>query len=150
MPIPAGSTLPEEPKMTPLPADVYEVDIEDIDEEIKPSPWKNEDGSDQPDIHQFKIIMNVQDDPFNGRKIISWVRASLRTGTKSKRPTLPQFLLAVTGESFGTEDRSKITADFLNSLIGGKLRVSTQIEKAKNSDNEYTVVTSFLPSKRAA
>lgn len=136
--------------MTPLPADVYEVDIEDIDEEIKPSPWKNEDGSDQPDIHQFKIIMNVQDDPFNGRKIISWVRASLRTGTKSKRPTLPQFLLAVTGESFGTEDRSKITADFLNSLIGGKLRVSTQIEKAKNSDNEYTVVTSFLPSKRAA
>lgn len=147
MPVPTGSQLPEEPKFVPLPPDVYEVVIQDIEEEIKPSPFKNADGSNQEDSHQYKVTMVVQEDPFKDRKITAWVRASLRTGTKSKRPTLPQFLLAVTGQSFGQDDRDKVKGEFLNTLIGMRLRVATQVEKAKTSDNEFAVVNSFLATK---
>lgn len=150
MPVQAGVTLPEEQQLPPLPNDVYCVQIADIEYEKKPSPFKNEDGSAQADTEQYKLKLAVTDvGQYLDRWVTCWVKASLRASTKSKRPTLPQFLFAVTGQNFGPDDRAKITADFMNSLIGSELRVTTVCEKSKDGSKEYAVVTSFLPIKKA-
>lgn len=149
MPVPQGSSLPPEAPFVPLPADVYEVKIEDIEEEIKPSPFKKPDGTPEEDSHQFKLTLLIQDEPFVNRKITCWVRASLRDSTKSKYPTLPKLLLAVTGQQFGLDDRDKITGEFLNTLIGSKLRITTVNEAGKQDPSkEFPRVISFLATKQ--
>jgi hypothetical protein len=149
MPVPVTSSIPKEQAFVPIPPDVYECVISDIDEEIKPSPFKKKDGTPEDDSHQFKLKLSIVDSTFENSFVTCWVRASLQASTKAKRPTLPQFLLAVTGQQFGPDDREKVNGEFLNSLIGAPLRVATQIEKGKqNPDKEFAVVTSFLPSKK--
>lgn len=151
MPVPQGSALPPEAPYVPLPADVYEVKIDDIEEEIKPSPFKKADGTPEEDSHQYKLKLAIQDEPFVGKFITCWVRASLRSSTKSKYPTLPDLLLAVTNQTFGLDDREKITGEFLNTLIGSKLRISTKNEAGKQDPSkEFPRVMSFLPSKQKA
>jgi hypothetical protein len=150
MPVPQGSALPPEAPYVPLPADVYEVKIDDIEEEIKPSPFKKPDGTPEEDSHQYKLKLAIQDEPFVGKFITCWVRASLRPAGKSKYPTLPQLLLAVTGKEFGLDDREKVNGEFLNTLIGSQLRITTINEAGKQDPSKsFPRVTSFLATKQA-
>ena len=149
MPLPQDATLPEEKVYPVVKPDSYEVVIDDITEEIKPSMFKNPDGSPQADQHQYKIKFAIQDEgEYKDTWLSCWVNPSLRATTKSKRPTLPQLLLAITGKNFTPDNREEVTGAFLNSFIGAKLRVITQIEASKATGKEYAVVVSFLPSKK--
>lgn len=149
MPVPSTSRVGEDKSYPTIPPDVYTVEITDIVEEMKPSPWKNEDGSDQPDIHQYIVKLSITDEgPYLDRWLNAWLRVSLRASTKSKRPTLPQFLHAVTGQTFGPDDRDKVTGDFINTLIGMSVRVTTQNEVSKSTGTEFASVTTFLPVKK--
>ena len=148
MPLPQGSSLPEEKVFPIIPPDAYIVEILDIEEETKPSTFKNPDGTLQEDRMQYKIKFGIKDDgPQFDSWISAWINPSLRSSTKSKRPTLPQLLFAVIGKTFGPDDREKVNSDLLNSLIGSKLRVATQIEASKVTGKEYAVITTFLPLK---
>lgn len=149
MPLLSNSTLPEEKVYPIVKADVYEVTINDVEEEVKPSIFKNPDGSAQPDQHQYKFKLEIQDEGgFKGSWLSCWVNPSLRATTKSKRPTLPQLLLAITGKNFTPDNRAEVTGEFINSFIGAKLRVTTQVVKSEGTGKEYAVVVSFLPSKK--
>lgn len=149
MPVNSNVSVPEEKIKPPVPADVYNVQIDDIEHEIKPSPFKKTDGTPEEDVNQFKIKFSVTDEgEYNERWITAWVKNSLRASTKSKKPTLVQFLLAVTGEAFSPEQREEINGDFLNGLIGMPLRVTTVVEKSKDGTKEYATITSFLAPKK--
>ncbi len=74
-----------------------------------------------------------------------WVDASLRASTKNKKPTLVQFLLAVSGKTF--EQREEVTGQLLNSFIGAPLRAATVVGKKKDG-REYAEVTTFLAAKK--
>ena len=145
MPIPSGHIPPEESKFPVLPAEVYTVVIDDIELDIKPNTFKKDENDGQPETReQYKLKLRVLDPvEYADRLIMCWVSTSLRTSTKSKRPGLPAFLRVVTGKEFGVEDREKVTGDFMNTLIGSKLRVATQIEKSK-SGAEFAAVTGYL------
>lgn len=148
MPLPTGTTLPEEKSYPVVPADCWEVVIEDIISETKPSVFTKPDGTPQDPQTQYKVTLKITDAGEQvDRLLFAWIRPSLQASTKSKRPTLAQFLLAVTGKSFGPEDKDQVTGEFLNSVIGSRLRVTTQVEKAKTSDTLYAVVAAFLPTK---
>lgn len=147
MPIPSGTKMPEEKVYESIEPDVYEAVIDDIEYEVKPSPFKNEDGSAQEDIHQYKVKFCIKEGKYNDRWVSAWLRCSLRKSTKSKRPTLPQFLKAVTGQDFGPEDHEKVDGDFMNSLIGSKVRITTTNEMSKDGSKEYTVISAYLASK---
>lgn len=137
---------PEEPVFPTLPPEVYTVEIEDLEIDRKPDTYKkpNPDGT-QPEREQYVIKFKVLDPPeFKDRLLRAWVNTTLRVSTKSKRPGLAQFLKAVTGKDWTIEDREKLTGDFMNTLIGSKLRVSTQIETSKTG-KEFSSVTSYLP-----
>lgn len=149
MPLSPTSVLPEEKAFPIIKPECYEVVLDDVEEEIKPSMFKNPDGSPQEDQHQYKIKLVIQDEgEFKDSWLYCWVRPSLRATTKSKRPTLPQLLLAITGKNFGPENRTEVTGEFMNSFIGASLRVTTQTVKSENTGKEYAVVVSFLPSKK--
>lgn len=145
-----GTEVMQEEKVYPvIPADVYECVITDVESETKPSMFRNPDGSEQEPQTQFKFKLTITEPGAHfDRWLYSWVRPSLRATTKSKRPTLPQLLLAVTGKNFSEENREEVTGAFINSFIGAKLRVTTQVEASKATGKEYAVVVSFLPSKK--
>lgn len=149
MPLQPGSTIPEEKKFDPIPADVYVATITDIEEETKPSIFTNPDGSPQEPQTQYRVKFTIADvGPYFDRWLLCWIKPTLRASTKSKRPTLAQFLLAVTGKTFGPEDRDAVTADLINSTIGAQLRITTQIEASKTTGTSYACVTSFLALKK--
>uniref|UniRef100_A0A6H1ZGV2 DUF669 domain-containing protein n=1 Tax=viral metagenome TaxID=1070528 RepID=A0A6H1ZGV2_9ZZZZ len=141
MPLPKDAVLPEEVVYPVLPAGVYVVTIDDIELEIKPSKFKNKDGSPQPDQIQYKVKLITGDDQW----VTAWINPSLKVSTKSKRPSLSEFLKAVTGKQYTPEDNDKITGEFLNSLITKELRITTQVRKSETTGKEYATITSFLP-----
>lgn len=148
MPVPSNVCVPEDNIKPPVPSDVYNVIVEDIEHEIKPSRFKKQDGSPEEDENQYKIKFSITDEgEYKDRWILAWVRNSLRPSPKSKRPSLSKFLLAITKENFGPERKAEVTGDFMNSMIGMQLRVTTNIEKSKDESKEYAVVASFLASK---
>lgn len=148
MPVQSGHVPAEEPKFPTLPAEVYNVVIEDVELDVKPNAFKKTPEDGQPETReQYKLKMRVTAPAeYADRLINCWVSTSLRVSTKSKRPGLPAFLKAVTGQDFTVEDRLKVTGDFMNSLIGSKLRVATQVEKSKTG-TEFPAVTGFLVAR---
>ena len=147
MPINPGHVPPEEPKFPTLPPDMYAVEIEDIELDIKPNSFKKSADDGQPEERQqYKVSFKVTDPAdFKDRKLMAWINTSLRISTKAKRPGLAQFLKAVTNKDFTVDDREKLTGDFMNTLIGSKLRVSIQTEKNKAGKEFPAVVGYFAP-----
>lgn len=148
MPVDSGHKMPKDEAFKVLPADVYNVSVADVEYEIKPSPFKNEDGSTKPDTRQYKFKFLVEDEgEFKGQSILAWIRESLLPPSKnSKNPTLPEFLKVVTGEKFGADDNEKVSGEFMNSLVGSKLRVTTKVE-AREDGREFTKVVSYMAVK---
>lgn len=141
--------MPKEESLPPIENDVYTVEVKDIEFERKPSPFKKKDGSPEEDTRQYKVTLAIKDaGAYEGRTLMMWLRESLRASTKAKGPTLAAFLLAATGETFGPDDHEKITADFLNSVIGSSIRVTTEKEKSKDGTKEYAKVKSCLAVKK--
>jgi len=148
MPINPGHVPPEETKFPTLPPEVYTVEIEDLEIDVKPDSFQKPgpDGV-QPTREQYVVKFKVLDPAeFKDRLLRAWINPTLRVSTKSKRPGLAQFLKAVTGKDWTMDDREKLTGDFMNTLIGSKLRVSTQIEVSK-SGKEFSAVTSYLQAR---
>lgn len=149
MPINPAHVPKEEAKFPVLPDDVYSVEIEDIELDVKPDKFaKPDENGVIPDREQYCVKFKVLEPAeHKDRQIRSWLNTTLRVSTKSKRPGLAQFLKAVTGKEFGVDDREKLTGDFMNSLIGSKLRVSVILEVNK-SGNEFSAVTSYLKASK--
>ena len=127
MPVDPTHAMPKDKEMIPIPPDMYTVEVGDCEYEIKPSPFKKADGTPQEDTRQYKLKLIVLDaDEYRGRTLLAWVRESLVPSSKAKNPCLPEFLLAVTGQVFTAADFGKVTGEFMNSLIGSQLRVSTK------------------------
>ena len=148
MPINPGHVPPEEPKFPNLPDDVYSVEIEDLELDIKPDKFaKPDENGVTPDRQQYMVKFKVIDPlEFKDRQIRAWINTSLRISTKAKRPGLAQFLKAVTGKEWGVDDREKLTGDFMSTLIGSKLRVSLILETNKTG-KEFSAVTSYLKAR---
>lgn len=142
MPVNSNYQAPEEKPLEILPPNYYDCKIEDIEGEVKDFGFKNKDGSDQGPTHQFIIKLEVVSGPFKGRKMMTWVRDSLFPQNKSKAPTLPKLLKAITGKNFTVANRAEVTPDFINSLIGQELRVATTVEEDKTGQ-ERTRVQAF-------
>ncbi len=148
MPLLPNASLPEEKVFPTITPNAYLADILDIESETRPSTFKNPDGSAQGDQTQYKVKFAIKSPgAFFDSWISAWVNPSLRSSTKSKRPTLPQLILAATGQSFTEADRAKVTGDFLNTLIGTQLRIVTQAEPNKMTGKVYAVITTFLPKE---
>lgn len=140
--------MPKDETFKVLPADVYNVAIVDVEYEVKPSPYKNEDGSAKPDTRQYKLRFEVQDEgEFKGQTVLAWIRESLLPpGKNAKNPTLGEFLKVVTGQNFGPEENEKVTGEFMNSLIGSKLRVTTKVE-SREDGREFTKIVNYMVAK---
>lgn len=145
MPIQPGHVPPEEPKFPNLPDDVYTAEIEDIELDVKPDSFQKPDENGvQPTREQYMVKFKVvEPSEHKGRQFRSWINTTLRVSTKAKRPGLAQFLKAVTGREWTIDDREKLTGEFMNTLIGSKLRVSLILEVSK-SGKEFSAVTSYL------
>lgn len=148
MPIQSEHVPKEEPVFPTLPAEVYLVEIDDIDLDVKPDSYhKPKEGEAQQMREQYVVKFKVLDPPeFKDRLLRSWINTTLRISTKAKRPGLTQFLKAVTGKDWTIDDRTKLTGDFMNSLIGSKLRVSTQIEVSK-AGKEFSAIATYMKGK---
>jgi hypothetical protein len=148
MPVSPSHVPKEEQKFPPLPNEVYSVVIDDIEVDSKPDQFAKPDADGTvPLREQYKMKLRVYDPAeYNDRLILCWVSTTLRASTKSKRPGLASFLKVVTGKDWGVEDREKVTGDFMNTLIGSKLRVTTQIEKSKTGA-EYAAVVGFMVAR---
>lgn len=147
MPVKSDYQAPEEKPLELLPPNYYHVRIEDIEGEVKDFKFKNPDGSPQPPTHQFVIRFVVASGPYKGRKVMTWVRDSLFPQTKSKAPTLPKLLKAITGENFTVADRARVDPDFINGLITKELRISTDNVENKQGQEQTRVIT-FAPVEK--
>lgn len=145
MPIDSSAyKAPKEPTRLLLEPNYYVVRLVDIQFQVKPSPFKDKDGNAKPDVQQFKLTLCLpgkEEETFT-----AWVKDALFVGKNTKNPeaTLPKLLSAITGQQWKSEDRAKITPDFLNSLIGSEFRVSTVIESTEQG-SQFTKVTGFFP-----
>lgn len=149
MPINPTHVPKEEPAFPTLPDDVYSVEIEDIELDVKPDSFaKPGDDGVQPMREQYVVKFKIlEPTEHKDRQIRAWLNTTLRVSTKAKRPGLAQFLKAVTGKEWGVDDREKLTGDFINSLIGAKLRVSLILEVNKMG-KEFSAVTSYLKANK--
>lgn len=139
MPITPDYQSPIETPREALKPDYYTVKIVDIEGEVKPSPFKDDQGNPMPDVHQFKIKLETLDkEP--GRQLMTWVKDSLFVSKKAKNPglSLPALLKATTGRAF---TREELTSDFLNSLIGLELRVATTLVDRPDGTQMAKVMT---------
>lgn len=149
MPINPNYKSPEEKPLELLPPNYYQAVIEDIEAEVKDFGFKNPDGSPQEPTHQLVVRLKVTDGEFAGRKLICWIKDSLFPQTKSKNPTLPKFLKAVTGKPYTVSNRAEVSPEFMNSLIGRGVRVSTDnVENKKGQEQTRVIAFAPLPTTK--
>lgn len=148
MPIDPGSyTPPKERVMQVLEENYYVVEITDV------TTQETEDGFHPGEKRQQIVVdMKVLDEgKFKDAEVRAWMDDSLTAQTKKKYPnaTLPKLLLAVTGKQFTPAERPEVTPEFLNSLIGSKVRINAA-PFMTSLGKERTQVTSFSPAPATA
>lgn len=142
MPIdPTSYAAPDEPVHQVLPANWYEAVIKDITYRVSDLPPQYVKEGQDPKSRQFIVQFDViAPEKYKGVRLTSWINDSLLPQTKTKgKPILPKLLLAVTGQSFTAADRSKVTPEFMNTLIGQELRVN--VEPEVKTDTTWNKVT---------
>lgn len=129
----------------PLPADVYPVQILDI-EEREGTKWQSTEVEVQINV-KFVVL---EEGPHYGRFL--WATCSPKIAGGSKQSKLYQVIVAATGKEFTKDELQKaheiVTADFLNSMIGAQLRVAVIVtDKQDGSGGKSNKINTYMPKK---
>lgn len=140
MPIQSGYVAPKAPEFPLLPADVYAVEIADVEAEVKPNPFKNEEDT-REELHQYKFSLKFLEEGLVDRKLSFWTNT--HAGATRKGVGLAD-LLKILMDKVPTP--AEITPEFINTLIGSKLRVTVTHRESKTGKIS-AVVSAFLKPK---
>lgn len=135
---------------SPLPEDVYQVELLDITSEEKPTY----DTRNKPDPEKiYETVLNFQfvvldgtdekGESLRGRNVFeNFVPTFLYISKKNGKNKLYKITEALMGRELTPEDEAYMDGAFLNTLIGRQLRIGTIIKK--DGDKSYTNIDKFL------
>lgn len=131
-------------KFDPMPADVYSVEILDV-EEREGTKYQSSEVEVQISV-KFVILDEGQ---YYGRFL--WATCSPKISGGTKQSKLYQVIHAATGMEFTKEQFQKageiVTPDFLNSMIGSQLRLSVTVADKQDGSGKTNKVIGYLPKK---
>lgn len=143
--LPQGMNMQEQEgkAFDPLPEDVYQVQLFDIEAQEKPS---YDDKSKMETILSFQFIV-LDDGKFRGRSVWkNFVRPYLYIGKNGKND-LFQITEAMIMRELTEEERHSLTGDFVNKLIGYQCRITIKNKQSKDGTKAYSNIETFLPKK---
>ena len=135
---------------SPLPEDVYPVELFDITSELKPTY----DTRNKPDPEKvYETVLNFQfvvldgqdekGESLRGRNVFeNFVPTFLYISKKNGKNKLYKITEALLGRELSPEDEAFMDGAFLNTLIGKQIRIGTIIKK--DGDKAYTNIDKFL------
>lgn len=129
----------------PVPADVYTVEVLDI-EEREGTKYQSSEVETQ---INFKFVI-IEEGPFYGRFMWATCAPKITGGTKQSK--LYQVIVAATGKEFSKDELKRageiVTPEFLNGIIGSQLRLTVSVkDKVDGSGGKTNKIDSFLPKK---
>lgn len=130
----------------PLPSDIYQCEILDINLGQRPTYDTRNLPDDQKKYEKvFKFQFTVLDHAdLRGRNVWNnFVPSSLRVSSKTGKNELYKILEAVLGHELTQEEEATIDKNFINSLIGRQLRVF--VVTVKKGDKTYDKADRYLP-----
>jgi hypothetical protein len=135
----------EKKEYPPLPEDVYQVELLDID---------MQEVADMNNPGETRIVLKFQfvildEGEYRGRSIWqNFVPTYIYKGDNSKN-ALYQITKAIIMRDLTEEERLNFGTDYINKLVGYQCRVGTVNKpgKGKNADKVYTNIDKFLPKK---
>ena len=137
--------IPKEEKKSfpPIPENVYQVELFDVNTELKPK-YKNPEEKEEKLSFQFVLLAGKDKDgsELRGRNVWrNFIPTSLYIG-KTGKNLLYQVLEAILGRELSPEDEATMDGKKINSLIGRQLRV---IVKNETKDGKvYSNIETFL------
>lgn len=134
---------------TPLPDDVYTVELVDISAEQKPTyDTRSKPENEQVMETVFNFLFGVLDagEDIRGRRLIqSFVPSYLYIGSKGKNK-LYDIIEALQGQSVSPEQEAMgISGKELNMLVGKQCRVGTSTQE--KGEKKYTNIDKWLPAR---
>lgn len=142
--LPSGINFEEKEKMEydPLPEDVYQVQLLDVEMQSKPS---YDDKTVMEDVLSFQFVV-LDDGEFRGRSIWkNFVPTYLYNGKKGKN-ALYQITEAIIRRELKDEDKQNLSSDFVNTLVGYQCRVTVK-NKTTGEGKIFSNIDTFLPAK---
>lgn len=144
----------EKKSYPPLPEDIYQVELLDI--EMESVPDKNNPGR-MNDVLKFQFVV-LDDATFQaegqvqktrGRSIFRNFVPTYIWEKNNEKNALYQITKAIIMREMKPEEMANFSSDFINKLIGYQCRVTTLnvAGKGKNADQVYTNIDKFLPKK---
>lgn len=145
----------EKKSFPPLPEDIYQVELFDI--EMEAVQDKNKPGVSN-NVLKFQFVV-LDDGEFNdesgkpqkvrGRSIWRNYVPTYIWEKNNEKNALYQITKAIIMRDLRPEEMESFTSDFINKLIGYQCRVTTLnvAGKGKNADQMYTNIDKFLPKK---
>jgi len=129
----------------PVPADVYTVEVLDI-EEREGTKYQSSEVETQ---INFKFVI-IEEGPFYGRFMWATCAPKITVGTKQSK--LYQVIVAATAKEFSKDELKRageiVTPEFLNGIIGSQLRLTVSVkDKVDGSGGKTNKIDSFLPKK---
>jgi len=129
----------------PVPADVYTVEVLDI-EEREGTKYQSSEVETQ---INFKFVI-IEEGPFYGRFMWATCAPKITGGTKQSK--LYQVIVAATAKEFSKDELKRageiVTPEFLNGIIGSQLRLTVSVkDKVDGSGGKTNKIDSFLPKK---
>lgn len=147
MPVKAGVSVEVGSGKTfdPVPADVYAVEVLDI-EEREGTKFQSSEVETQ---INFKFAI-IEEGPYYGR--FMWATCAPKVTGGAKQSKLYQVIVAITGKEFSKDELKRageiVTPDFLNSMIGSQLRLTVSIkDKVDGSGGKTNKIDAFLTKK---
>lgn len=142
---------------SPLPEDVYQVELLDIHSEKKPT-FDTRNKSDEE--KQYETVLNFQfvlldgsedGKSLRGRNLFeNFVPVYLYISSKNGKNKLYKIVEALLGHELTLEEEAKLDGEFLNSLVGKQIRVGTKIttkgDKTYSNIDKYLKANNQLPS----
>lgn len=144
MPIAENFVPPEVQSFGPIPAGIYDVEIADVEYEEKESPFKNPKTGELKMSQRYIVTFKVLEGDQKDTTFRSFLNANLKPPKEATKPSFAKLLKAVTGEEWTLARSSEITPALLNSLIGSKLKVVTDVQQKKDGTGSYTLPTQFM------
>ncbi|MEI9966197.1 MAG: DUF669 domain-containing protein [Candidatus Moraniibacteriota bacterium] len=129
----------------PLPEDVYQVELLDIEMQEKPS---YNDKSVMENVLSFQFVV-LDDGEFRGRSIWrNFVPTFLYIGKNGKN-ALYEITEAIIKRELTQEEEAMFGSDFINKLIGYQCRVVVKNKEGKEG-KVFSNIDSFMPAKSKA
>lgn len=143
----------EAKEFPPLPKDVYQVELFDINTETRPTydtRNKNDDEKVYEDVLNFQFTLlegKDEEGELRGRNVwANFVQSYFYIGKKNGKNKTMKIVEALLGRELSQQEEAEgVNGAFLNSLIGNQCRVS--VEPKQKDDKTYDNITDFLCAK---